>query len=46
LAAVQAAGVIVTHPDKQPFMEAVEEMKAAYDGTEIGRLLRAIEAVE
>jgi len=46
LAAVQAAGVIVTHPDKQPFMEAVEEMKAAYDGTEVGRLLRAIEAVE
>ncbi len=46
LAAVQAAGVIVTYPDKQPFMEAVEEMKASYDGTEIGRLLRSIEAVE
>jgi tripartite ATP-independent transporter DctP family solute receptor len=46
LAAVQAAGVIVTNPDKQPFMEAVEEMKASYDGTEIGRLLRSIEAVE
>ena len=46
LAAVEAAGVIVTRPDKQPFMEAVEEMKAAYDGTEVGRYLRAIEAVE
>jgi len=46
LAAVQAAGVIVTYPDKQPFMKAVEAMKATYDGTEIGRLLRAIEAVE
>ena len=46
LAAVEAAGVIVTHPDKQPFMQAVEEMKAAYDGTEIGRFLTAIEAVE
>jgi tripartite ATP-independent transporter DctP family solute receptor len=46
LAAVQEAGVIVTYPDKQPFMEAVEEMKASYDGTEIGRYLRAIEAVE
>jgi tripartite ATP-independent transporter DctP family solute receptor len=46
LAAVQAAGVIVTRPDKQAFMEAVEEMKATYDGTEIGRLLRAIEAVD
>lgn len=46
LAAVQAAGVIVTRPDKQPFMDAVKDMKATYDGTEIGRLLRAIEAVE
>ena len=46
LAAVEAAGVIVTRPDKRPFMEAVEEMKAAYDGTEVGRYLRAIEAVE
>ncbi|MCP4047887.1 MAG: TRAP transporter substrate-binding protein [Gammaproteobacteria bacterium] len=46
LAAVEAAGVIVTRPDKQPFMEAVEGMKAAYDGTEVGRYLRAIEAVE
>jgi len=46
LAAVQAAGVIVTHPDKQPFMNAVQAMKASYDGTEIGRLLKAIEAVE
>ncbi len=46
LAAVREAGVTVTYPDKQPFMEAVEEMKASYDGTEIGRLIRAIEAVE
>ena len=46
LAAVQEAGVIVTYPDKQPFMDAVKEMKATYDGTEIGRYLRAIEAVE
>jgi len=46
LAAVQAAGVTVTYPDKQPFMDAVESMKRSYDGTEIGRYLRAIEAVE
>lgn len=46
LAAVRAAGVVVTYPDKAPFMAAVEEMKASYDGTEIGRLLREIEAVE
>ena len=46
LAAVKAAGVEVTYPDKQPFMDAVQEMKASYDGTEIGRLLKAIEAVQ
>ena len=46
LAAVQAAGVIVTYPDKQPFMDAVEAMKATYDGTKTGTFLRAIEAVE
>jgi len=46
LAAVREAGVTVTYPDKQPFMAAVQEMKASYDGTEIGRLLKAIEEVE
>ena len=46
LAAVREAGVTVTYPDKAPFMEAVQEMKASYDGTEVGRYLRAIEAVE
>jgi TRAP-type C4-dicarboxylate transport system substrate-binding protein len=43
---VEAAGVVVTRPDKQPFMDAVIEMKAAYDGTEVGELIKAIEAVE
>lgn len=43
---VEAAGVIVTRPDKKPFMDAVVEMKASFDGTEIGDLLNAIEAVE
>jgi len=46
LAAVRDAGVTVTYPDKAPFMAAVQEMKASYDDTEIGRLIRAIEAVE
>jgi tripartite ATP-independent transporter DctP family solute receptor len=46
LAAAQEAGVIITYPDKAPFMEAVQDMKASYDGTEVGRYLRAIEAVE
>ena len=46
LTAVQEAGVIVSYPDKAPFMEAVKEMKSEYDGTDVGRLLKAIEAVE
>jgi tripartite ATP-independent transporter DctP family solute receptor len=46
LAAVQAAGVEVLRPDKAPFQDAVREMKATYDGTEVGDLLARIEAVE
>ncbi|MEJ2384009.1 MAG: TRAP transporter substrate-binding protein [Xanthomonadales bacterium] len=46
LAAVSAAGVVVTRPDKRPFMDAVAGMKAAWDGTPVGDMLRAIEAVE
>ena len=46
LEGVKEAGVTVTYPDKQPFMDAVAEMKASFDGTEMGELLKAIEAVE
>jgi len=46
IAAVKAAGVTVTHPDKAPFRKAVESMKAAYIGTETGELLDAIRAME
>ncbi|KAA9134116.1 TRAP transporter substrate-binding protein [Marinihelvus fidelis] len=46
LAAVKAAGVTVTYPDKAPFMAAVQGMKASYDGTEVGRLIAALEGVE
>lgn len=46
LAVVAEAGVVVTYPDKQPFMDAVAGMKASYDGTEIGDLVHEIEAVE
>lgn len=45
LAAVQAAGVEVSYPDKAPFQAAVAAMKAGYEGTEIGGLIRAIEAM-
>ena len=46
LEAVQAAGVTLTYPDKAPFRDAVEPMKAGYAGTEIGDLLEAIKAME
>lgn len=46
LAAVRAAGVEVIYPDKAPFREAVAAMKASYAGTEIGDMIRAIEAMD
>jgi len=46
LAAVQAAGVEIIHPDKVPFEAAVKDMKAGYAGTEIGDLIDAIEAMQ
>jgi len=46
LAAVEAAGVEVTYPDKSPFQSAVRDMKASYAGTEIGDLLLRIQAVD
>ncbi len=46
LAAVEAAGVEISYPDKEPFQQAVRGMKAAYAGTTVGDLLARIEAVE
>ena len=46
LAAVKEAGIEVSYPDKQPFMDAVAGMKAVFEGTEIGDLLEEIAAVE
>jgi tripartite ATP-independent transporter DctP family solute receptor len=46
LAAVEAAGVAVTYPDKAPFQAAVQDMKARFAGTEIGRLLLEIQAID
>lgn len=46
LAAVEAAGVEISYPDKEPFQEAVRVMKAAYGGTTVGELLARIDAVE
>lgn len=42
LAAVEAAGVEVIRPDKQPFIEAVQPLHASYQGTEVGELLEEI----
>lgn len=42
LAAVEAAGVEVIRPDKQPFIEAVQPLHASYQGTEVGELLGEI----
>ena len=46
LDAVQAAGVEVIRPDKQPFRDAVAPMKAAFAKTELGPLIRRVEAME
>ncbi len=44
LAAIAASGVEIIRPDKQPFMQVVAGMKAAYQGTPVGDVLDAIEA--
>lgn len=46
LAAVKEAGVEVIYPDKAPFQAAVAEMKASYDGTDIGNLIQVIEEMD
>lgn len=42
--AAQAAGVRVIRPDKSRFVEKVEGMYKAYDGTEVGELIERIKA--
>ncbi|WP_346838675.1 TRAP transporter substrate-binding protein [Microbulbifer sp. SAOS-129_SWC] len=46
LAAVEAAGVQVIRPDKKPFVAAVQPLLASYKGTEVGKLLDEIEAIQ
>ncbi|MGL6159711.1 TRAP transporter substrate-binding protein [Microbulbifer sp.] len=45
LAAVEAAGVEVIYPNKQPFIDAVQPLHASYKGTEVGELLDRIAAM-
>lgn len=42
LAAVEAAGVKVIYPDKQPFIDAVKPLHESFSGTEVGDLLAQI----
>lgn len=44
LAALAAAGVTITRPDKAPFIDAVRPMHRSYDGTEVGDLMARIAA--
>ena len=46
LAKLRKAGVTITHPDKQPFREAVAPMLASYRGTAVGEFIQRIEAVK
>lgn len=44
LAAIEASGVEIIRPDKEPFIQAVAGLKARYDGTDVGDVLKAIAA--
>ena len=46
LAAVEAEGVTITYPEKEPFRVAVRAMKQGFDGTRTGEILKAIEQLE
>ncbi|NNC38915.1 MAG: TRAP transporter substrate-binding protein [Acidimicrobiales bacterium] len=46
LSEVAKAGVEIIYPDKQPFRDAVAPMKTALAETELGPLIRKVEALE
>jgi len=43
---VQAAGVKVIRPDKQPFIDSVQPMWKEYENTELGELIKQIQEVK
>jgi len=45
LDAVEAAGVEIIYPDKQPFMDEVKEMQRSYEGSPAYELLQRIQAI-
>jgi tripartite ATP-independent transporter DctP family solute receptor len=44
--AVQTGGAEVIYPDKQPFRDAVADMKASFNNTELGPIIQQVEALE
>ncbi|HGY55016.1 MAG TPA: TRAP transporter substrate-binding protein [Caldithrix abyssi] len=46
LSAVRKAGVIVTRPDKQPYMDAVRDMHESYRGTVLYDVMRQIKNIQ
>ena len=44
LMAMEKEGLEIIRPDKQPFMDAVSQLKASYSGTIVADLLTSIEA--
>lgn len=46
LAAVEAAGVQVIYPDKQPFIDAVRPLHESFSGTAVGELLERIAQIQ
>lgn len=43
---IEASGVEIIYPDKEPFREAVAEFHRSYEGTPTGELLKEIAAIE
>jgi tripartite ATP-independent transporter DctP family solute receptor len=43
---VQKAGVVVIHPDKKPFVDAVKEMHESYKGTTLYDLMQEIKSMQ
>ncbi len=43
---VEAAGVTIIQPDKEPFRQAVQPMWEKYENTELGALIRRIREIE
>lgn len=43
IAKIEEEGVTVEHPDRQPFIDKVQEMHRSYDGTALGDMLARIQ---